>query len=126
MAEALGISRSTLSLWKSENEEFSATLKAAKAEADSRVIEALFRRATGYQAPDGTHVPPHPTAIVFWLKNRQPEAWRDTNRHEVTGADGQPLQGPPLIELAPAQQDALSRVIADAQARVRLPHLIQQ
>lgn len=124
LAEALGISRSTLSLWKSENEDFSATLKAAKGTADAAVVNALFQRATGYQAPDGTHIPPHPTAIVFWLKNRAPAEWRDTARHEVSGPDGQPLTGPPMLELPPPQADALQRLIQSAQDRVRRPNLI--
>jgi hypothetical protein len=106
--------------------DFSERLKAAKATADAKVMEALFQRATGYEAPDGTHIPPHPTAIIFWLRNRQPAEWKDTTRHEVSGPDGKPLATtPPLIQLAPAQEDALQRLIADAQARVRLPHLIE-
>lgn len=125
LAAAVGISRSTLHEWRKANPDFSERLKAAKATADAKVMDALYQRATGYEAPDGTHIPPHPTAIVFWLKNRLPAEWRDTSRQEVTGADGAPLQGPPMIELAPAQEDALQRLIADAQARVRLPHLIE-
>jgi hypothetical protein len=29
------------------------------------------------------HYPPDVTACIFWLKNRQPERWRDVQRHEV-------------------------------------------
>jgi hypothetical protein len=29
------------------------------------------------------HYPPDVTACIFWLKNRQPEKWRDVHRHEV-------------------------------------------
>ncbi len=125
LAAAVGVSRSTLHEWKKANMDFSERLKAAKATADAKVMEALFQRATGYEAPDGTHIPPHPTAIIFYLKNRLPAEWRDASRHEVTGADGAPLQGPPLIQLAPAQEDALQRLIADAQARVKMPNLIE-
>ena len=124
LASALGVSRSTLSAWKAENEDFSATLKAAKGTADAAVVNALFQRATGYQAPDGTHIPAHPTAIVFWLKNRMPDQFRDTNRTELTGPDGAPIQGPPMLELPPPQADALQRLIQDAQDRVRRPNLI--
>jgi transcriptional regulator with XRE-family HTH domain len=125
VAAALNVSRSTLAAWKSGDPEFRDALKAAKATADAAVADGLFRRACGFTADDGTYFPPHPTAIVFWLKNRLPAEWRDTARHEVTGADGAPLQGPPLIQLEPAQEDALQRLIADAQSRVRLPHLIE-
>jgi hypothetical protein len=90
------------------------------------VIDGLFRRACGFTAEDGTYYPPHPVACSFWLRNRSPETWRDTSRTELSGPDGKPLATtPPLIQLAPAQEDALQRLIADAQARVRLPHLIE-
>ncbi len=124
LAAAIGVSRSTLSEWKRADPEFLATLKAAKATADAAVVNSLFQRATGYEAPDGTHIPSHPTAAIFWLKCRQPSDWRDTARHEISGPDGKPLATtPPLIQLAPAQEDALARVIQDAQARVRQKHL---
>jgi DNA-binding XRE family transcriptional regulator len=123
LAAALGISRSTLHEWRKANPEFTERLKGAKSAADSQVIDGLFRRACGFTADDGTYFPPHPVAAIFWLKNRAPAEWRDTSRQEVTGADGAPLQGPPLIELPPAQEAALSRLIADAQARVFQQHL---
>jgi hypothetical protein len=31
------------------------------------------------------HYPPDPTAMIFWLKNRQPERWRDQPREEGAG-----------------------------------------
>jgi DNA-binding XRE family transcriptional regulator len=123
MAAAIGISRSTLHEWRTANPEFDDTLKGAKASADAKVMESLFQRAVGFTGPDGIYHPPHATSCIFWLKNRMGGEWRDTARHEVTGPDGQPLQGPPLIELAPAQDSALQALIQAAQDRVRLPHL---
>ena len=124
LAAALGVSRSTLSEWKRQDAEFSATLKAGKSTADAAVVNALFERATGYEAPDGTHIPSHPTAAIFWLRNRQPAEWRDVTRSEVSGPDGGPIQAAaPMIQLSREQDDALARVIADAQARVRLSTL---
>ena len=119
LASALGVSRSTFSEWKATNAEFADSLKSAKAEADSRVIEALFQRATGYTAPDGSHIPPHPTAIVFWLKNRMPDQFRDTHRTELSGPDGAPIQSAPMVQLSSDQEAALARVISAAQDRVR-------
>lgn len=125
LASALGVSRSTLSEWKRQDPEFMAKVKAAKSTADAAVVNSLFERATGYEAPDGTHIPSHPTAAIFWLKCRQPSDWRDVNRTEVSGPDGKPLAtSPPLIQLAPAQEDALERLITEAQARVRQPNLL--
>jgi transcriptional regulator with XRE-family HTH domain len=126
LASALQVSRSTLSDWKKTNPEFRDTISNAKSAADAQVIDGLFRRACGFTAEDGTYYPPHPVACSFWLRNRSPETWRDTSRTELSGPDGKPLATtPPLIQLAPAQEDALQRLIADAQARVRLPHLIE-
>ncbi|MGE5483158.1 MAG: hypothetical protein ACM3VX_09720, partial [Bacteroidota bacterium] len=38
------------------------------------------------------HVPPDVTACIFWLKNREPERWRDVVRSEVTGRGGGPIE----------------------------------
>ena len=37
------------------------------------------------------HYAPDTTAIIYWLKNRQPQNWRDTREIEMTGAGGGPL-----------------------------------
>lgn len=117
VAEHLGIDRATLYRWKTKHPEFRDALKTAKEEADQRVEASLFHRATGYSHPavkilstrDGVvevpfteHYPPDTTAAIFWLKNRQPERWRDVNRTELTGKDGGALRidnGPDLSKL---------------------------
>lgn len=92
VAEFFAVAISTVSLWKLKHPEFSEALKLSKAEADLRVERALFERATGYRCReddvrvvDGEVVvtttdkqyPPDPTSMIFWLKNRKPESWRD-------------------------------------------------
>jgi hypothetical protein len=74
-------------------------LKIGKAEADSRVERSLYERANGYTydavkifmpagakkpiyAPYVEHMPPDPTSMIFWLKNRDPERWRDVQQLE--------------------------------------------
>ena len=42
------------------------------------------------ETPTQRYYPPDPVSGIFWLKNRQPDKWRD--RKEVTGADGGPVQ----------------------------------
>jgi hypothetical protein len=97
VAMMLGIAESTLYRWKNENAEFRDTLKAGCDFADAQVQGGLYRRACGFTDPAGTYHPPHPTAAIFWLKNRRPDQWRDVTRSEITGVDGAPvaLQGPP-------------------------------
>lgn len=123
MAAAIGISRSTLHEWRQANPEFSDAIKTAKSQADAEVVEALHRRACGYIAKDGSEIPPHPTAAIFWLRNRQPTEWRDVTRTELSGPDGGPIQAAPVLQLPAAQDEALQRLIADAQARVRRPSI---
>lgn len=92
LADFFQVTESTLNLWKSEHPEFSESLKRGKAESDARVEQSLYRRALGYshdavkimtvgnevqQVPYVEHYPPDTTACIFWLKNRQPDQWRD-------------------------------------------------
>lgn len=108
IADALDVSVRTLYRWKAEREDFRHALKIAKDEADARVERTLYERALGYEhdavkifcSKDGqvTKVPyrekvaPDTTAIIFWLKNRKREDWRDKIDHELAGKDGGPIQ----------------------------------
>jgi len=107
IAKDLGISGKTLYQWKKNYVAVSEALKEGKVLADGKVEKALYRRACGYtyiekktvKFPDGTirientkkEVAPDVTAQIFWLKNRNREAWRDVQGREITGADGKPL-----------------------------------
>lgn len=100
-ADYLEISVASLYRYKAEYPAFCEALKQGKAFADHRVEESLYHKAVGYTFDseeirvlrDGTvvrvpvreHVPPDTTAAIFWLKNRQPERWRDKTDHELTG-----------------------------------------
>lgn len=103
MAEFFGVAVRTISTWKSTQPEFLQAITRGKLEADAKVAESLYNRALGYshkavkifmpagaEAPvyaDYTeHYPPDTAAASLWLRNRQPDKWRD--RHEVTGKDG--------------------------------------
>lgn len=93
VAEFLGVAEYTVRRWSARYPEFCAALKVGKAEADARVEQSLYRRATGYTHEeekvfcnaDGKvtrvktlkHYPPDTTACIFWLKNRNPAEWRD-------------------------------------------------
>ncbi len=105
LAERLGVSDRTIRRWKVEHEPFALAMKVGKDFADGLVVRALYNRARGYSYEseeifhfEGTitraecrvHVAPDTTAAIFWLKNRDPEHWRD--RKELTGKNGEPLQ----------------------------------
>ena len=72
IAAGLGVSRSTLALWKARHPGFSDALKSWKGEADDAVELSLYNKALGGDT----------TACIFWLKNRRGEQWRDKVEHE--------------------------------------------
>lgn len=99
IAKAIDVTEQTLNNWKTDHPEFFESLKRAKEIADQEVVRSLFERATGYNFAsmkimqyEGCpvivhhveHVPPDVTAGIFWLKNRQPDQWRDKVEHNVT------------------------------------------
>ncbi len=92
ISDFFDINEATFNDWKKDNAEFYKSLKDWKKEADVKVERSLYERAIGYQheedkifcengkvtiVPTIHHYPPDTTAIIFWLKNRQPEVWRD-------------------------------------------------
>ena len=93
------VSLSAIEKWKRQREDFRNALKVGKAEADNRVERSLYERANSYNyeavkifmpanrekpvyAPYVEHVPPDVTACIFWLKNRKPSEWRDSQQME--------------------------------------------
>lgn len=92
LAAAFDVSEVTINNWKKEHEEFYLALKRGKYIADSEVARSLYQRALGYEhdaddikvvegaiviTPTIKRYPPDATSAIFWLKNRQPELWRD-------------------------------------------------
>lgn len=74
IAAELGIVPSTLWRWFVAYPELRSAVKAAKEAIDRRVERSLFKRAV----EDGDT-----TAHIFWLKNRQPDLWRDKRETEI-------------------------------------------
>lgn len=92
LAEFFGVTEKTINNWKAAHPPFLQSLKAGKQLADADVADRLFQRAIGYSHPDvhisnyqgvvtitpiTKHYPPDPTSMIFWLKNRRPDLWRD-------------------------------------------------
>lgn len=102
IADFFGIAKSNFNVWKTKHPEFQDSLKKGKDEYDSEAVEnSLLKRALGYEYVETTkeispkpntktgepelritktvtkRVPPDVTAQIFWLKNRQPDRWRD-------------------------------------------------
>lgn len=103
LAEFFGVSEVTINAWKKAHPTFLKSLKEGKSFADANVAKSLYHRALGYQHLETKiathqgaitdqvdvvkHYAPDPTAAIFWLKNRQPELWRD--KKEITMEKGE-------------------------------------
>ena len=67
IAKNMGVSRSTLYEWKKRYSEISESLKKGKEVVDYQVENALLESALSGNV----------AAIIFWLKNRRSDKWRD-------------------------------------------------
>lgn len=96
MAEFFEVTTSTIYQWKIDYPSFSEAIKNGKDIADIEVVQSLRKRALGMKLKkqvikDGTvieledEIAPDPTSMIFWLKNRQPKAWRDKQVTELEG-----------------------------------------
>lgn len=104
LAEVFEVSESTLNLWKQKHPRFSESIKKGKRIANAEVAAALFKRATGaftlpavkifqhegesYEHEYTERFPPDTAAAIFFLKNRDPEHWRDKQHFEHAGRIG--------------------------------------
>jgi transcriptional regulator with XRE-family HTH domain len=99
IAEALQVRRETIWAWQRKHPELTNALRAGAEIADARVEASIYERAVGYEyrtekvfqyrgepvrIETKAHVPADPQLAIFWLKNRQPERWKD--RMEVQHA----------------------------------------
>ena len=102
LADEFGVTVPTIRNWRFKYPEFFTAIKLNKPIADDQVERSLYERATGYSREsvkifydsksgkivESTfieHVPPDPTSMIFWLKNRRKEEWRDKTDVEHTG-----------------------------------------
>ena len=75
IAKNLDIAKSTLCKWKDEEKELSDALKIGRDVADRVIENALYKAAA-----EG-----NPTCMIFWLKNRKSQQWRDGKALEIAG-----------------------------------------
>jgi len=103
LADFFEVNEDTINEWKIKHPQFSESTAQNKTMHDFEIEEALARRAKGFMKvkqvfdPEGNivmlqeEVPPDTNACSLWLRNRQPDKWRDKQEHEHTGKDGAPL-----------------------------------
>lgn len=115
IGDFFNVTEQTINNWKIEFPSFFESIKSGKIEADSVISSSLFKSAKGYTSKEITYermdadinpeseepedtmfevfrkkvvvkdVAPNPTAIIFWLKNRQPQKWRDKQEVGLSG-----------------------------------------
>jgi hypothetical protein len=107
MRALLGVhAKRTFQLWKAKYPEFAEALRSGKEPVDDSVEASLLKRALGYEYEEteadikkdadgrtkSSHIKkikkvlaPDVTACIFWLKNRRPAEWRDTQKFEHSG-----------------------------------------
>lgn len=101
--DKIGIGVRTLYEWKDRFPQIMQALKDGKEIPDREVEAALYKRACGYEYEEVTEewdatvekmivtkrvkkqVPPDPTSIIFYLKNRKPDQWINKDKLEVSG-----------------------------------------
>lgn len=99
LADAFGVHTNTIRNWYSAHPSFGEAVRYGKAAVfDPKVERTMAQLALGYEVDveevkvtkDGDvirytirkHFAPNVTAGIFWLKNRQPDKWRDVQSHE--------------------------------------------
>lgn len=104
IAKNLGIAYSTFCEYKKKDSEILEALKKGKEVIDYEVENALLKSAMGYEAEEVIYerrkiardeyelvpvkiikkqIPPNPTSLIYWLKNRRPDKWREKQLVEV-------------------------------------------
>ena len=121
MASFFEVSEQTLNTWKQVHPEFLESLKGGKDLIDAQVAAKLFHRAIGYEHPEDDiravngvivitpmvkHYPPDTTAAIFWLKNRQPQRWRDKPEDAGENENAQPVPVKIEVEVKDARKHA--------------------
>lgn len=115
IAHNIGITTTTLYDWKKKYPQFAEAVKRGKEVVDIMVENALLKSAMGYKYDEVVkervfdyetetsivvevkhttkEVAPNPTSLIFWLKNRKPEAWRDTKNIDAAVEVRNPFEG---------------------------------
>lgn len=107
LADFFEVNTATIYRWRNVHNDFCEAVTCGKEKADERVARALYNRAVGYtfesekiqvmrdgsivRAPMLEHVAPDPAAAMNWLKNRQPDKWRDKQEHTIGGDPDNPV-----------------------------------
>lgn len=104
IADIIGCDRATFYRWLQKDPVLGDSLKLAKVEVDDQVERSLLEKAVGGYTTEEVTEEVNPetgnvitriikkkqhasdtTSMIFWLKNRRPDTWREKRDIEVTG-----------------------------------------
>jgi hypothetical protein len=106
IADFFAVDVATINRWKLKYPIFCESLKKGKRHSDSKVVDSLYKRALGYEFVETKEesgdsgkkttittrqMAGDTTAQIFWLKNRDPENWRNNPEPADEGTSGDPL-----------------------------------
>lgn len=98
VADVLGVTSRTLTNWMGKHQDLFLAVRESRQMADELVEASLYQRALGYSHPETKffchegciisedtvkHYPPDTQAAQFWLRNRQPERWKEKTEGDV-------------------------------------------
>lgn len=113
LAAFFEVNQDTINEWKKQIPEFSESVKKGKVKADAEVANSFHKRAIGYSYEEIHYekivfednmfeeaigqdvyrkrvivkeIVPDAGAALNWLKNRQPDKWRDVSNIELSGS----------------------------------------
>jgi hypothetical protein len=138
IANTFEIPEQTLSRWKTQFPDLREAMSRGRELADANVAERLFNRAMGYEAkavkifmPAGAespvyapyieHHPPDTQAASLWLRNRQPQKWRERTDVQLTGANSGPIMLAQVADLAASLIEDRGKTIEHEPADVDKP-----
>jgi hypothetical protein len=131
LAFHFNVSRQHFDKWKRRFPELGDAIVRGRERADGRVAAALYKRACGYdvertrQAKDGSivtfteHIPADFNAISLFLRNRQPNRWRDRIEvsHDISDRVADRLEAARLRALAQLVDGTIVDVAATPEPR---------
>lgn len=103
LAKFFHVTGASINEWQKVHPSFSKALTSAREFAAGKVVAAMYKNALGYDHDEdkifndnGTamvvktvkHYPPNQAAAQFFLKNRDPDKWRDKQEIDHSSTDG--------------------------------------
>jgi hypothetical protein len=105
IALMMGLDPKIVKAWRKMYPDFDKAIEEGRTAADLQVLEALHKKAVGYEykkevvvrtkddvfVQEVNHVvEPETNAIKFWLSNRDPKRWSEKRHMQITGKDNEP------------------------------------